>query len=37
MLLVDGDPLADVDVLAGQGEHIDFIARGGEVVHDAVR
>ena len=37
LLLVDGDPLADLDVLAGQGERIDLIVRGGEIVHDAVR
>jgi len=37
LLLVDGDPLADLAVLDGQGEHIDLIARAGEVVHDRVR
>ncbi len=30
--LVDGDPLSDIGVLAGQGEHLDLIARGGEIV-----
>jgi imidazolonepropionase-like amidohydrolase len=37
LLLVDGDPLADLSVLDGQGEHIDLIVRAGEIVHDAVR
>lgn len=32
LLLVDGDPLQDINVLAGQGEHLDLIARSGEVV-----
>ncbi|WP_374658544.1 amidohydrolase family protein [Phenylobacterium sp.] len=32
LLLVDGDPLADIGVLNGQGERIDLIARGGEIV-----
>ena len=32
MLLVDGDPLRDISLLGGQGDHLDLIARGGEVV-----
>ena len=32
LLLVDGDPLADIAVLAGQGEHLDLIVRAGEIV-----
>ena len=32
LLLVDGDPLADVGVLGGQGERLDLIVRAGEVV-----
>lgn len=36
LLLVDGDPFADVGVLAGQGEHLDLIARGGEIVVNRV-
>jgi imidazolonepropionase-like amidohydrolase len=36
LLLVDGDPLADIGVLAGQGEHLDFIARAGEIVVNRV-
>jgi imidazolonepropionase-like amidohydrolase len=36
LLLVDGDPLVDLGVLGGQGERIDLIARGGEIVHDGL-
>jgi imidazolonepropionase-like amidohydrolase len=36
LLLVDGDPLADVSLLAGQGDHLDLIARGGEIVVNRV-
>jgi hypothetical protein len=32
LLTVDGDPLADVEVLAGQGERLDLIVRAGEVI-----
>lgn len=32
LLLVDGDPLADVSVLTGQGERLDLVVRGGEIV-----
>ena len=32
LLVVDGDPLADIEVLAGQGERLDLIVRGGEVI-----
>jgi len=32
LLLVDGDPLADISVLTGQGERLDLIVRGGEIV-----
>ena len=31
LLLVDGDPLADIAVLTGQGERISLIMRGGTV------
>ena len=35
MLLIDGDPLADISVLAGQGERIPLVARGGDImVHE---
>jgi imidazolonepropionase-like amidohydrolase len=30
-LLVSGDPLKDLTVLSGQGEHLDVIARGGVI------
>jgi imidazolonepropionase-like amidohydrolase len=32
LLLVNGDPLQDINVLTGQGEHLDLIARSGEVL-----
>ena len=32
VLLVDGDPRTDIGLLTGQGEHLDLIARGGEIV-----
>ena len=34
LLLVDGDPLRDLAVLAGQGERLVLVVRGGEVVVD---
>ncbi len=37
LLLVDGDPLADLAVLAGQGERIDVIVRGGVICKNALR
>jgi imidazolonepropionase-like amidohydrolase len=36
LLLVDGDPLADIGLLAGQGEHLDLIVRGGEILVNKV-
>lgn len=32
LLLVDGDPLQDLKVLTGPGDHIDLVMRGGNVV-----
>ena len=32
LLLVDGDPLADIGVLGGQGDRLDLIVRAGEIV-----
>jgi imidazolonepropionase-like amidohydrolase len=32
LLLLDGDPLRDLSVLAGQGERIPLVMRGGEVL-----
>ena len=37
LLLVDGDPLGDISVLGGQGEHLDLIVRGGEIVVNRLR
>ena len=34
LLLVDGDPLGDIGVLGGQGDHLDLVVRAGEVVVD---
>jgi imidazolonepropionase-like amidohydrolase len=34
IILVDGDPLADISVLAGQGERIPFVMKGGEAMVD---
>jgi imidazolonepropionase-like amidohydrolase len=35
LLLVDGDPLKDLSALAGQGERLALIVRGGEVFKNA--
>jgi imidazolonepropionase-like amidohydrolase len=34
IILVDGDPLADVELLAQQGRKVDLVMRGGEIVKD---
>lgn len=34
LILVDGDPLADIGVLTGQGERIPFVMKGGEAMID---
>ena len=34
LLLGDGDPLSDIGVLGGQGDHLDLVARAGEIVVD---
>ena len=34
LLVVDGDPLQDVGVLGGQGDHLDVIVRAGEIVRN---
>ena len=34
LLLVDGNPLADVTVLCGQGERLAMILQAGKVVKD---
>ena len=37
VLLVDGDPLQDISLLAANGKNLRMIVRGGEVVKDAPR
>jgi imidazolonepropionase-like amidohydrolase len=37
LLLVKGDPLKDLDALSGQGEHLDLIVRGGEILKNALQ
>lgn len=37
LLLVDGDPLADLEVLCGQGERLDLIMRGGAIAKNVLR
>ena len=32
LVLVDGNPLDDLSLLGGQGEHISTIIKGGEVI-----
>lgn len=36
LLLVKGNPLKDLGVLSGQGEHLDLIVRGGEILKNAL-
>jgi len=36
ILLLEGDPLADIGLLARPTETLDFIMRGGEIVLDRV-
>jgi len=31
LILIDGDPIADISVLSGQGERIDMVVQGGHV------
>ncbi|MDH4290218.1 MAG: amidohydrolase family protein, partial [Aquincola sp.] len=35
LLVVDGDPLADIGLLAASGRHLNVIVRGGELVKHA--
>lgn len=35
LLVLDDDPLADIGVLAGLGDHLDLVIQGGAVVHPA--
>jgi imidazolonepropionase-like amidohydrolase len=32
LLLVDGDPLENIGLTGGQGDHLDLIVRGGEII-----
>jgi imidazolonepropionase-like amidohydrolase len=34
LLVVDGDPLEDIGLLAADGKHLKMIMRGGELVKD---
>ena len=34
LLLLDGDPLADISLTGGQGDHLDLIVRAGAVITD---
>ncbi|MBL6456825.1 amidohydrolase family protein [Belnapia sp. T6] len=36
LILVDGDPIADIGVLTGQGERIPFVMKGGAAMVDRV-
>lgn len=36
LLLVDGDPLADIGLLSQNGERLDLIMRGGQIVKDRI-
>ena len=37
LLIVDGDPLKDISLLAANGAKLAMIVRAGEVVKDALR
>lgn len=37
LLLVDGDPLRDISLLLGQGEHLPFIMKAGSVIKHGLR
>jgi imidazolonepropionase-like amidohydrolase len=37
LLVVDGDPLKDISLLAANGKNLRLIVRGGETVKDASR
>jgi len=36
-LVVDGDPLKDVSILAADGRHLSVIMRAGELVKDELK
>ena len=31
LIVIDGDPLQDIELLDGQGEHIPLVMKGGEI------
>ncbi len=37
LLLVDGDPLADISLVGGQGDHLDLVVRAGEIITNRLR
>jgi imidazolonepropionase-like amidohydrolase len=37
LLVVDGDPLRDISLLAADGKNLRLIVRGGEIVKDELR
>ena len=34
LLIVEGDPLKDINLLAASGQHLRLIMRGGEIIKD---
>jgi imidazolonepropionase-like amidohydrolase len=37
LILVDGNPLDDLSLLGGQGDHLDLIVRAGKVIKNRIR
>ena len=37
LLVIDGDPLRDISLLAADGKNLRMIVRGGEIVKDELR
>ena len=37
ILVVDGDPLRDIELLATQGQHLKVIMRAGELVRNELK
>jgi imidazolonepropionase-like amidohydrolase len=37
LIVVDGDPLADITLLQGDGRHMPLIMRGGQVFRDRLQ
>ena len=36
MIVVDGDPLTDLSLLTGQGDHLPLIVKGGAIVKNTL-